>query len=318
MAENDLIEAYQPIAAQFEGNVPWMYRDARGYLTIGIGHLLYKPSDPAVTLNKAIKALWNFGGGPRHMRQSGTQALDFVQACTARKPGPSWKSVQRFITSVDTASGEIKASHDKVFGVLGIELPDESKPAWKTMVMEAEMIMKLPYGQRDAGGFFHCYNSFELTQDATDELFAHDVQAAIDQLTGEKWVHPDPKKPWEDFKTAAYPEFQGFDSFPDEVKMVIIDLAFQLGAAGLAHYEGGAFRKAVGQSDWMLANKYCPQPADAQAERNQWRRSQLLTASAIGKTISQGSAPKKTEVKSTTVEKPKVPLYMDQRSSGKK
>jgi GH24 family phage-related lysozyme (muramidase) len=315
---DDFIDAYKPFAARFEGNVPWMYRDSRGFLTIGIGHLLYKTGDPLLALQKAIKALWRYGSGPRSIRQNGTQALSFVQACNARKPGPYWKSVQRFITSVDTASGAVGAPHDKVFGVLGVELPKERESDWEAMVKEAEIIMKLPFGQRDAGGFFRCYNSYELVEGDIDALFRQDVNDAIKQLKGMHWVRPDPKRRSKDYKSPLYPEFQDFDKFPDAAKMAMVDLAFQLGAAGLANYGAGAFRKAIGEKNWGKAATLTPQPEDAQDERNQWRKDQMEAAAETMKStrVAAGGGSEGAKVKSSSVEKPRVPTASDLRTQG--
>lgn len=303
------IDAYKPFAIQFEGSVPWMYRDSRGFLTIGIGHLLYKTGSPLTDLEKAIRFLWKTGSGPRSIRQSGTQALSFVQACSARKPGPYWKSVQRFITTVDTAAGAVAAQHDKVYGVLGVELPKERQSEWQAMVQEAQVLMKLPFGQRDAGGFYRCYNSFELVGPDIDALFEHDVNAVIGQIKGMQWVRPDANRRSKDYKAPLYPEFQEFDKFPDPAKMVLVDLAFQLGAAGLANYGGGAFRKLIGEKQWGKAVRLTPQPEDAQEERNAWRIRQMEAAAqsikAAGVTPSGGKEEKRPL--SVSVEKPKVP-----------
>jgi GH24 family phage-related lysozyme (muramidase) len=315
---DEFIDAYKPFAAQFEGTVPWMYRDSRGYLTIGIGHLLYKTGDSLLVLQKAIKALFNHGSGPRSIRQKGAQALSFVQACNSRKPGPYWKSVQRFITSVDTASGAVGAPHDKVFGVLGIELPEDHESDWQAMMKEAELIMKLPFGQHDAGGFFRCYNSYEMVGGDIDTLFRHDVHEAVMQLKGMHWVRPDAHRRSKDFKAPLYPEFQNFDKFPEAAKMAIVDLAFQLGAAGLANYGGGAFRKAVGEQNWGRAAILTPQPSDAQEERNEWRKQQLEEAADTIKSVNVSASGGKDEkkVKSTSVEKPRVPTAADLRTQG--
>jgi len=36
---------YRPLAEENEGNIPWMYLDTRGNVTVGIGHLLAVPVD---------------------------------------------------------------------------------------------------------------------------------------------------------------------------------------------------------------------------------------------------------------------------------
>lgn len=277
---SDLSDKYRSIAIRWEGNVPWMYRDGLGYLTIGIGHLLYKPGQEPRALDQNIKDLWKYDGGPRTLRESPENALAFIQACSGRKPGPQWGPVNHFIQLVDGKTGEVALLNQKPTGVWGINLPGAGKPGWQVMVEEAKEIMRLPYGQADAAGFFRCYNSYEMTDGGVGQLFDRDVDEAVKQLKGMVWERPDPMRRSMDRKVMAYPEFKDFDEFPLAVQVVILDLAFQLGASGVANYGQGEFRKAIGEENWKEAAKLCPQPADTQANRNSWRKQMMDKAAA--------------------------------------
>jgi GH24 family phage-related lysozyme (muramidase) len=168
---------------EFEGCVPWMYRDTVGKVTVGVGLML--PDARAA------------------------QALPFVVGARAATPE------------------EIAAEYARV----------------DAMAMGR------------ATSFYKTPGSLELTQQTIDAKLSS-VLAGFEA----------------DLKT----EFPHYDALPDSVKMALLDMIYNLGAAGL--FKGFPHLVAAVQTGaWAQAAEHCMRRGPAPA-RNNWTRQQFLSA----------------------------------------
>ncbi len=262
---------------EFENRVPWMYLDQYGNLTIGVGH---KVADAGVTekaVGKGIQTILAFGE-PRNLLAADDMAERYISHCQTKKLKPLGDSKDGFFSLIKDNKLTLPEQPDAgVPGVWGFELPRPGgdQTTQQVMTQEAMKIMHLSGNQADAKSFFECFNSFELTSDAIDELHEADIAATINAIRNNQvWVHD--KNPSKSYKTAAYPDFAGFDTFPEEVQMALVDLAFQLGVTGLYNHSKGAMRQAVKERDWTLAATLVP--AVSHPDRTKWRKGLFETA----------------------------------------
>ena len=77
-----------------------------------------------------------------------------------------------------------------------------------------------------------------------------------------------------------------YDGFPDKAKLAILDMAFNLGSAGLKKTWPN-LNKAIDAQDWVAASKHCVRP-QAQQSRNDGTVA-LFAAAATGRAVSHGS-----------------------------
>jgi GH24 family phage-related lysozyme (muramidase) len=172
---------------EFEGCVPWMYRDTVGKVTVGVGLML--PDAKAA------------------------QALPFVLGTRA------------------ATAEEIVAEYARVDA--------------------------LPLGR--ASTFYKTPASLQLTQQTIDAKLSSILQG---------------------FETDLRTEFPQYDTFPDGIKMALLDMIYNLGPAGL--FKGFPHLVAAVQTGaWAQAAEHCTRRGPGEA-RNTWTRQQFLSA-VVGK-----------------------------------
>jgi GH24 family phage-related lysozyme (muramidase) len=170
---------------EFEGCVPWMYRDTVGKITVGVGLML--PNAEAA------------------------QTLPFVLNNHAATPE------------------EIAAEYARVDA--------------------------LTMGKTAA--FYKIPTSLELTQQTIDAK----LLAVL-----------------EDFDANLRAEFPAYETFPDAIKLALLDMIYNLGPAGL--FKGFPHLVAAVQSgNWAQAAEHCTRRGPAPA-RNNWTKQQFLSVAA--------------------------------------
>jgi len=79
----------------------------------------------------------------------------------------------------------------------------------------------------------------------------------------------------EDFEANLRAEFPAYDTFPDAIKLALLDMIYNLGAAGL--FKGFPHLiAAVQTSNWAQAAEHCTRRGPAPA-RNNWTKQQFLS-----------------------------------------
>ncbi len=167
---------------EFEGSVPWMYRDTVGKVTVGVG----------LMLPDAIAA----------------QALPFL--LNGRSATPD----------------EIAAEYSRV---------------------DAMTMGK-------AAAFYKISTSLEVTQQTIDAKLLSGLQG---------------------FEADLRAEFPAYDSFPDAIKLALLDMIYNLGPAGLFHGFPHLVA-AVKAGNWEQAAEHCSRRGPAPA-RNNWTKQQFLS-----------------------------------------
>ena len=167
---------------EFEGSVPWMYRDTVGKVTVGVGLML--PNAEAA------------------------QALPFLQG------------------TLPATAEEIAANYARVDGM--------------TM------------GR--AAAFYKTPDSLELSHQTIDAKLLSVLQG---------------------FEADLRAEFANYDSFPDPIKLALLDMIYNLGANGLLKGFPHLI-SAIKNGNWSLAADHCTRRGPAPA-RNNWTRQQFLS-----------------------------------------
>lgn len=263
---------------EFEGRVPWMYRDQNGWLTIGIGHNLQPDRRPATeqSLTKQLKKVIKHGM-PVSMLGSSDMVTRWHDQC------PTAKSRKVLGTDADpfeklavagTLLNKDGKSEPKTPGVWGFELPvkDDEADFLAVMIKEGLKIAAAPFGQVNARMFYLCLNSFELKDETINSLLESDIDAILSSIKNDmEWDKSD-KNPSKHFKKAAYPDLAGFDDFPEQVQAAFVDLAFQHGLTGAYSIGKGKFRAYLKERRWEEAGAILP-TQDTQQARITWRKS---------------------------------------------
>jgi GH24 family phage-related lysozyme (muramidase) len=111
-------------------------------------------------------------------------------------------------------------------------------------------------------GHFETHTALRLKSLASSEIFHKDV----DRILGELAAHSEysPHK---------------FETFPPDAKFAIMDMAFNMGAAGVAHVYS-RFTAAVSRRNWALAATESDRP-DLSPKRNQVVRTRLENAARL-------------------------------------
>jgi GH24 family phage-related lysozyme (muramidase) len=73
----------------------------------------------------------------------------------------------------------------------------------------------------------------------------------------------------------------GYDALPDPVKMVLLDMAYNLGLGGLFHGYPKMIA-AIEAKDWALAAEQCARHGIGEA-RNAWAKTELLSGAVVDK-----------------------------------
>jgi GH24 family phage-related lysozyme (muramidase) len=167
---------------EFEGSVPWMYRDTVGKVTVGVGLML--PDAHAA------------------------QALPFL------------------LNNRPATPQEIAAEYSRV---------------------DAMTMGK-------AAAFYKIPASLELTQQTIDAKL-------LSVLKG--------------FEADLRAEFSSYDTFPDAIKLALLDMIYNLGATGLFHGFPHLVA-AVRAGNWAQAAEHCTRRGPAPA-RNIWTKQQFLS-----------------------------------------
>lgn len=270
MSDKELTKSLQPSFEKWEGRSPWLYLDyPPGNLTIGIGHLVYKKTEPRAKLEAGLKALLHYG--MVSLRSDADYAIEYATYCvanSAKAPGPvrarKLESVQALLRRIEPETGRLGASKDNADltpGVWGIDLPQAKDDAKNLAVLlaEAERILTLPSNWAKPIPFFECFNSYRLTDPAIDRIYSEDVQTKLKEIPAEE-------------------PFEEFSDFPVDAQSAILDLAFQVGARGLAEYKN--FANAVSNQNWAQAAATQPFPCanTARLDRTRYRQNLLLDA----------------------------------------
>lgn len=71
--------------------------------------------------------------------------------------------------------------------------------------------------------------------------------------------------------------FSGYEDFPDEAKLALLDMDFNLGHAKLMREFNGFFCPAVARKDWVTAAAHCHRIGPSQ-QRNDWTKQMFLKA----------------------------------------
>jgi GH24 family phage-related lysozyme (muramidase) len=189
----DYLEQSLKKLEEFEGSIPWMYRDTAGHVTVGVGLML-----------------------------------------------PDAAAAQHLAFSLDNRS----ATADEI-------------------AAEFARVDALPMGRPAL--FYRAPENApakpELPQAEIDSL----LQTVLTGFEGEL--------------KAALP---GYDSFPDSVKLALLDMAYNLGPAGLLHGYPRLI-KAVETGNWTQAAANCMRVGPG-AARNNWTR-QMFLQNAVVSTI---------------------------------
>lgn len=293
---------------EFEGRVPWFYRDGKGWLTIGIGHNLQAGGVQAseAHLKKEIAKILKYGT-PNSIAGSAGMVERWTKGCSQSNSRKALGVTgDNFLNSANAGllQDEGKPAAGAI-GVWGIAIPssDDTAGIEDTMVKEALKITGVEAGQRDAKRYFMCLNSFEITDTMIDKILEADIQAILDSIKSEQRWDKTSKDPSKHFKTAAFPELADFDTFPDEAQMAVVDLAFQMGLNGVYGIGRGAFAKLLKERRWEEAAAMVP--SNAQASRNQWRKSLLETAAKVDPRAKKPPAPEVPQGSGVPAAKPK-------------
>jgi GH24 family phage-related lysozyme (muramidase) len=168
---------------EFEGCVPWMYRDTVGKVTVGVGLML--PDAKAA------------------------ETLPFLRGARAATP--------------------------------------------EEIATEFARVDAMTMGQ--ASAYYKIPASLELTQQTIDAKLSSVLQA---------------------FEAELRTEFPHYDAFPDDVKMALLDMIYNLGPAGL--FKGFPHLVAAVQTGaWAQAAEHCTRRGPGPA-RNNWTQQQFLSA----------------------------------------
>ena len=167
---------------EFEGSVPWMYRDTVGKVTVGVGLML--PDAQAA------------------------QALPFLLS--------------------------------------------ESPATAEQIAAEYARVDAMTMGK--ASAFYKISTSLELAQQTIDAKLLSVLQG---------------------FEADLRAEFPAYDSFPDAIKLALLDMIYNLGPAGL--FKGFPHLVAAVQTgNWAQAAEHCSRRGPAPA-RNNWTKQQFLS-----------------------------------------
>jgi GH24 family phage-related lysozyme (muramidase) len=113
----------------------------------------------------------------------------------------------------------------------------------------------LPQGR--AAAFYKTQTSLELTQQTIDAKLLSVL---------------------ENFEADLRTEFPHYDTFPDAIKLALLDMIYNLGPQGLFHGFPHLI-SAIQTGNWSLAADHCTRRGPAPA-RNDWTRQQFLSSVA--------------------------------------